>query len=191
MSELEVIADVAQRITGLVLPQNACRDLRADGLQREIRCGSRHVNITRKVGGIVMRIDVPVQAYFGVLLSIFTGSDGAPFYRISMPHSDPDLALLLFEARDDRDIVAVWKSWANYFGVPKLLEREPGRIESGEMWIGAAKMGSRPLWRRRGGALAKRKPKLLNRRRNAHAVIAVAGRDAVLPGRREASFPPV
>lgn len=168
MYQLENIAEISQRTAGTPLSSLAECDSRADGGHREIFCSPHHVAIKRRVQGIAMQLEVPARSYMGVVLSIFTGRDGLPFYRISMPHPDADLAIVLFEARDDRDILAVWKAWARYFALPKLLERRPGELECETNQIGALAMGLRPLWRRRGGSLAKRKPKLLNRRRNAH-----------------------
>lgn len=171
MTESYNIADVALRITGAALSSLAERDARADGRQREIFCAPGLITIKRRVHGIPMQIDAPAHQYMGVALSIFEGSDGLPFFRISMPHGDPDLAIVLFEARDDRDVVAVWKAWAQFFALPRILERRPGEIEFCDRRLGATAMGERPRWRRRGGALAKRKPKLLNRRRAAHGLI--------------------
>lgn len=165
------LADVARRITGASLSSLAECDSRADGQTREIFCTPAHITIRRKMQGIAMQIEAPSRQYIGVVLSIFESRDGLPFFRISMPHADADLAIVLFEARDDRDIVAVWNAWANYFALPKLLERRPGDLECGAPRIGATQMGAMPLWRRRGSTLTKRKPKLLNRRRAAHAFI--------------------
>jgi len=175
MTELKNIADVAREKTGVCLSSLAERDSRADGQSREVFCTTSQISIRRKMQGIAMQIDTPARQYIGVVLSIFEGRDGLPFFRISLPHPDPDLAIVLFEARDDRDIVAVWNAWSAYFSLPKFLERRPGDLECGVRYIGATQLGVMPLWRRRGSTLAKRKPKLLNRRRAAHALLQ-AGR---------------
>ena len=182
MNSAENIAVTAQRISGSALSSLAERDSRADGGLREILCTAQHIAIKRRLHGISMQLEIPARSYIGVVLSLFTGNDGLPFYRISMPHPDPDLAIVLFEARDDRDILAVWKAWAKFFALPKLMERHPGELECEARHIGATIMGSRPLWRRRGGALAKRKPKLLNRRRNAHVVLKKVVEAVTVPG---------
>jgi hypothetical protein len=171
MKELTNIADVARRITGVALSSLAERDSRADGQCREVFCTRESVIIKRCVQGIAMQIETAARQYMGIVLSIFEGRDGLPFFRISMPHNDPDLAIVLFEARDDRDVIAVWNAWSQYFALPKVFERQPGQLEFGDRRIGSTQLGVMPLWRRRGGALAKRKPKLLNRRRAAHAIV--------------------
>lgn len=172
MSEFEPIELTARRIAGAAVSSLALCDSRADGGQREVLCGVRRIAIRRRVQGIAMQLEISAQAYFGVVLSIFTSRDGAPFYRISMPHADADLAIVLYEAQDNRDIAAVWTAWAKFFSIPKLLESRPGELTAATANIGAITMGARPLWRRRGGSLAQRKPKLLNRRRSAHAILS-------------------
>lgn len=171
MPALENIADVALDLTGSALSSLAERDARADGGQREIHCSMHVIAIRRQIQGIAMKLDIPARAYRGVSLSIIPDRNERPVYRISLQHADADLAIVLFEAIDDHDVVAVWKSWAQYFALPKLLERRPGEFEGETQYIGATAMGARPQWRRRGGLLAQRKPKLLNRRRAAHAIL--------------------
>ena len=172
MTAYENIREVARQITGAPVSPLALSDARADGGSREILCGSRRVLIQRSVKAIPMLLDVAAKSYFGVVLSIFEQSDGGVFFRISMPHSDPALAIVLHEARTDGDVIAIWRAWAKFFALPKLLERTPGQLECAETFVGATMMGRAPLWRRRGGALARRKPRHLTRRRNAHAVWA-------------------
>ena len=167
----ENIADAALRLTGMALSSHAEKDRRADGGHRDLHCSQNGIVISRKMQGIAMQLAIPARSYTGVVLSLYTGANGLPFYRISMAHPDPDLAIVLFEARDDRDIIAVWKAWAKYFALPAIVERQSGELIGGELRIGATAMGSRPLWRRRGTSLSKRKPQLLIRRRNAHIAL--------------------
>lgn len=172
MHQMENIAEVARRITGIAISSLAERDARADGGRREIFYNSGTVGIRRKCGGIAMQLDISVRKYTGIVLTLLTDREGRPLYRISLHHADTDLGIVLYEAQDDQDIVAIWRTWANFFSLPKLLERRPGELECETRWIGATSMGSRPLWRRRGGSLNKRKPTHRIRRRNAHAIIA-------------------
>ncbi|MBM3608614.1 MAG: hypothetical protein FJX29_09215 [Alphaproteobacteria bacterium] len=139
--------------------------MRADGARRSLRCDRSSISIARKVRGIQMNLNVPARSYFGVVLSVLADGQGAPFYRISMPHADPDLAICLYESSSDEDIVAIWKAWANYFQLPKLLEREAGELESGEAWLGHVALGAAHKWRRRGSQLRKRRSRMSARRR--------------------------
>lgn len=165
MSVAENIAQVARQITGADISPVAERDLRADGARRVLRCDNRRVSISRSLQGIAMKIEVPATSYFGIVLSVFAGEDGEPFYRISMPHADPDFAICLYESRSDEDIVAVWKAWSKFFSLPKLLERAPGELICGEAMMGCVEVGARQKWRRRGAALGKRRSRMSLRRR--------------------------
>ena len=73
--------------------------------------------------------------------------------------------MTLQEALDDHDIVADWHAWAKYFGLPKLVEREPGALEGCGEAIGAIVTGRGSKLRRRGAALSKRRPRILQRRK--------------------------
>lgn len=171
MSNVENIASVALAITGRALSSLAESDPRADGGAREIHCTRCLVQIRRSVRNIPMQLDLPARAFRGVALSILTSQSGRSFYRVSLVHEDADLSVVLFEAYDDADIVAVWNAWSHYFSLAKLLERQPGAYETAMKFVGATMMGTCPQWRRNGGSLAKRKPKHLTRRRNAHAIL--------------------
>ncbi len=67
------------------------RDWRADGGSRRVRVTRAGVLITRRFGGVDMRIAVPAPAYRGVALDVAGGGDGAPCYRLSLVHRDRDL----------------------------------------------------------------------------------------------------
>lgn len=166
MTSAESLAQIAQRITGAQIAPIAERDLRADSARRSLSSDRTCITIGRRVKGISMRIAVPARSYFGVVLSVFANAKGEPFYRISMPHADPDLAICLYESNSDEDIVAVWKAWANYFSLPKFIEREIGELESGEMRLGCVTVGANRKWRRRGSQLGKRRSRMALRRGN-------------------------
>lgn len=166
MAGAESLAQIAQRITGAQISPVAERDLRADGARRSLTSDRIRVTIGRRLKGIAMQIAVPAHSYFGVVLSVFAGEDGEPFYRISMPHGDPDLAICLYESRSDEEIVAIWKAWANFFSLPKFLEREAGELESGEIRLGQVLVGPGRKWRRRGSQIGKRRSRMALRRRN-------------------------
>lgn len=143
-------------------------DRRADGEVRKVAIERRQVTIERRVAGIAMRIGVAASAYRGVALSLGSTRSGATFYRVSLVHRDPDLGVELYTARHDHEVVAEWQAWADYFALPKLIEREPGRFETTGAQLGAVAVGHGPKLRRRGGALSKRRPAIRWRRRVAH-----------------------
>jgi hypothetical protein len=142
------------------------RDVRADAGQRKIGLDRAQVIIERCVGGIDMRIGLATSAYKGVVLALESGDTGRDFYRVKLSHPhDPDLTIALFEAFDSADVVAEWKRWAQYFSLPKFIEREAGRLEGAERQIGQVKLGTAAILRRRGATMSKRRPRVLARRK--------------------------
>jgi hypothetical protein len=79
----------------------------------------------------------------------------------------------LAETGDDSDILAVWKSWSAFLGVPKLVERAPGRIEAADRRIGALVLGDRLVLRRRGAAMNARRSRRRLLRKPGRAVPCV------------------
>ena len=71
---------------------------------------------------------------------------------------------ILFEAKDDRDIVAVWRSISEDLGLPAVVLNLHGEVLAFNAMLGRLSIGAvRP--RRRTAALAKRHPRALMRRR--------------------------
>ena len=140
-------------------------DARADGAVRDISFGREKIIIRRRLGGVDMKVDVPTNAYRGVVLSLVETTVGRTYYRISLAHRDPELAVVLEEAQDDRDIVAEWKAWANLLCLPKLIEREAGVLVSEELRLGVVALGRGWKLRRRGASLSKRRPRQPLRRK--------------------------
>ncbi len=140
-------------------------DSRADGGERQVALGRSDVFIERSLSGMRMRVRLSTRAYRGVVLTLGETPAGCPFYRISLWHADRDFSVKLHEAVDDSDIVASWKSWAAYFGLPKFIERAPGELEGAETRLGEIAIGKARVPRRRGAAIAKRRGRLPLRRK--------------------------
>ena len=74
-----------------------------------------------------MRLSIPVEAYQGVCVALKAGSSGAvALSRSGSAHSDAELSVPLAEAADDSEIWADWRSWARFFSLPALVERNDG-----------------------------------------------------------------
>jgi hypothetical protein len=111
-------------------------DPRADGGVRTVWLTPRDLRIERAVGGIKMRLSIPLGAYQGILLS-WRGKIRR-FCRITLIHSDPDLSVTLDQ------------SPAGLFSKPAL---------SGVFGNALAHP------RRRNATLLKRRPRIFARRR--------------------------
>jgi hypothetical protein len=140
-------------------------DRRADGALRHVSIDARRVRIERRIGGIAMRIGLMASAYRGVALSLVPTKAGGTGYRVSLVHRDRDLDIELHAALDEADGLAMWRDWATYFALPKLVERAPDCFETAAASLGALTLGPRPKLRRRGATLSKRRPSIRLRRR--------------------------
>ena len=140
-------------------------DRRADGAVRDVRSEQRSVIISRRFQGIDMRVGIPASAYRGVVLSLLSDDQGRALYRLSLRHMDPDLSVELLETAEDDAIVAEWKYYASFFGLPKFIERQPGELEGTEKCVGQVRLGRVRPQRRRGKALTNRRPRILTRRK--------------------------
>lgn len=123
-------------------------DRRADGNVRSVSLSRETVRIDRSLKGIAMRLTVPVQAYRGVALTLRPDQDGTPCYRLHLLHRDRDLSVDLDAAHDEADIVADWRLWSRFFGLPALVERELGRLEDADTVLGALLLGRSETGRR-------------------------------------------
>ncbi len=131
------------------------QDSRADDRRREVVVSRERVTIERNFRGIAMRLSIPVQAYQGVCVALTSGQSGHLRYQIRLDHSDAELSVPLAEAPDDSEIWADWRSWARFFNLPALVERNDGVAVWGPN-PGLAASAKRRLKRRRAPFLARR-----------------------------------
>jgi hypothetical protein len=166
-----VESTVARRAGEELLVQ---RDWRADGGARRVRVTRSDILIARRFGGVDMRIRVPVPAYRGVFLDVAEGADGAPCYRLLLAHADRDLDVLLEETPDAAVAAADACDWADWLGLPLLAAAQEEAAER-------ADAKKRPVARRGGSTVARRRPRFLTRRRAGET----ARMAAVFAGERE------
>jgi hypothetical protein len=149
------------------------KDARSDDRTREVAFRNQSVVIARRVGGIAMRVKVPLSSYEGVALSVAVECEATGLHKIELLHRDPDLSVPLFEATDTAEIAAEWSAWAHTLSLPRVVEREPGRIERFDREAAVS-----PAPRRRGSAVAKRRTRFSRRRKmGALQRLAIAYRD--------------
>jgi hypothetical protein len=130
------------------------QDSRADDRRREVVVSRDRVTIDRNFRGIAMRLSIPVESYQGVCVALRSGRSGGTSYQIRLAHRDAELSVPLAEAADDREIWADWRSWARFFNLPALIERNDGLA----VWGRSPGLAStkRRLKRRRAPFLARR-----------------------------------
>jgi hypothetical protein len=157
-------------------------DPRADGGKRHIEVAKERIVIHRRVNGVAMKINVMAQTFKGVSLRLrATGAEGYT-YQLALAHRDGDLTVVLEEAPDNFDIVANWRAWARFFGLPALVERRLGIDELERPMVGAV-IANRPSPRRRGKWITARRPRFLVRRKvgEAKRMTAVEKRRVLFP----------
>ena len=146
-------------------------DRRADNQQRSVSLSREVVRIDRRLQGIAMRVAVPVRAYRGVALSLLPDAAGGLSYRLDLLHADDDLSVTLDQAPDDRDILADWRLWSRFFGLPALVERETGLVEAADARLGGVVLNAAAARRAPRGRL-RRRPMFLKRRKSGIAALA-------------------
>ncbi len=100
-------------------------DRRADGGTRTVRLSRRGVRIERALGGVKMRLAVPIEAYRGVMLEREDRLERR-FYRLTLDHADADLAVTLSRASEISPLIDLWANWARFFAKPALLDMKIG-----------------------------------------------------------------
>jgi hypothetical protein len=134
------------------------RDPRADSGQRQISIAADAIAIDRRVAGVRMRLALPIGAFRGVSLALVENARGS-FYRVALDHRDPDLAVTLAEATNEREIVAEWKAWAQFFQLPRLKPGPDQKLVVLDSSLGAVVLGVvQP--RKRGWPLKQRRSKI-------------------------------
>ena len=131
-------------------------DGRADDRRRSVLLSRERVTIDRSYRGIAMRLSVPVSAYRGVCVGVRAAENGGFVYELKLAHHDPELSVLLDQARDEAEIWAEWRATAGFFGLPALVERNDGPEPWGATPAPATCRGRRPKRRTRPGIVARR-----------------------------------
>jgi hypothetical protein len=138
----------------------------ADERRRIVDLHRERVVLRRSVRGMRMAVNVPLCTYRGVAIRL-TGEAGQMPSAIAvvLEHGDPALSLSLFSASHSDDIVAEWQSWGRVLGLPLLVAEHDGSFREPFARLGALRIDP-PIWRRRRRtAIARRRPRNLQRRR--------------------------
>jgi len=136
----------------------AAHDARADGGYRMILLAPRRITIMRRLRGMKMHLQVPVETYEGVVLAREECPSGRIF-SVRLAHRDPELSVTLRTASNRGESTDAWRQWAAYFTMPALIERggQPDMIDL-PLLAGAGSLPALP--RRRKAALPKRRQRL-------------------------------
>src|SRR5205814_5529121 len=86
-----------------------------------------------------------------------------------LEHRDPGLSLPLYEASEGSDIVAEWQAWARVLSLPLLVAEASGGLREPFARIGAVRIASPIVRRRRRGIIKARRPSIFLRRKAGNA----------------------
>jgi len=154
----------------------------ADGHRRVVDLHRERVVVRRSVRGMRMALNMPLTAFRGVSIRLSGEANEPPTsIAVVLEHGDPSLSLPLFSAGATDEIVAEWQSWARVLGLPLLVAERDGTLCEPFARLGALRIEA-PTWRRRRrSAIARRRPRILLRRR----VSKMSHTPAVHRGERE------
>ncbi len=164
VQELPCSAAEQDNYSGFILGNHDCR---ADDNNRTICFEPERIVIMRRICGMSMRVTVPYSRYSGIGVELPNLVEDRRGFRVCLVHKDPDLSVTLYEGENPLIVDAAIAEWKEYLDLPVIGEAPPdldNDIVPDGANAGSAIPGNRPRTRRRGGTLAKRRPRLFARR---------------------------
>jgi hypothetical protein len=141
-------------------------DARADERMRLVELDRERVVVRRAVRGIPMRLSLKVSEFLGVAIRVLppdTTNEGA--VAVMLEHRDEALSVpLMVSTGPEGDVVAEWQRWGRVLGRPLLIADGEGFREPFER-LGAVRVSAPQPRRRTRGALRRRRPSILMRRK--------------------------
>ena len=138
-------------------------DRLADGRTRAIEIDSERVLLSRSVGGVYMRFNLPLDSFLGVAVRLLPAA-GEEAVAIVLEHRDNDLSVPLHVAHDTGDIIADWQLWASVLRRKLLVRESDGSLREPFETIGMLPVGEVGPRRMRRTAIRARRPKIFRRR---------------------------
>jgi hypothetical protein len=157
----------APRLDPFSLPVRfTAADDAADERLRVVDLHRERVVLRRSVRGMRMALNLPVAAFRGVAIRLIGEAGQMPrAIAVVLEHGDPALSLPLFLAEQSDDVVAEWQAWGRALGLPLLGAEGDGSLREPFARLGAVRIAAPLPRRRRRGALARRRPPRLLRRK--------------------------
>jgi hypothetical protein len=141
-------------------------DAGADEQVRLVEVHHEGVVVRRSVRGVPIAVALPVSAFLGVAIRLFPPDQtGGARVAVILEHRDPALSVPLFTATDSLDVLAEWQTWARTFAIPMLVAGEDGTLRDPFPRLGAVRVDKPGARKRCRGAIARRHPRILLRRK--------------------------
>ena len=138
-------------------------DRLADGRTRAIEIDRERVLLSRSVGGVYMRFNLPLDSFLGVAVRTLP-AEGEEAVAIVLEHRDIDFSVPLHVAHDTGDIIADWQLWASVLRRKLLVRESDGSLREPFETLGLLPVGEMSSRRMRRTALRTRRPKIFKRR---------------------------
>jgi hypothetical protein len=152
------------------------RDHRAENNRRTVHFEEGRIVIMRRIHGVSMRVTMPVNKYDGIGVLLPNMAEGREEFSVMLVHTDPDLSVLLYQDCNPLLVDAAMAEWSQFFNLP-ILDGRPDcdqpvhHAPPARAVVGAVTLGGAMPQRRRGGTLAKRRPRYFARRKIGSAVL--------------------
>jgi hypothetical protein len=98
-------------------------DARADDARRRVEVSAERIVISRRVGGVEMRIGLAPRQYRGVALGVLVAEATDFLFCVRLVHADPELDVTLAHCDSEAAAQALWRRWASTLSLPRLVER--------------------------------------------------------------------
>jgi hypothetical protein len=134
-------------------------DARADGARRSVQVSRERIVISRRVGGVEMRVALAPKQFLGVALGALIAEATDFLYTVRLVHADSDFDVTLAHCDSEEAARALWRRWASALDLARLVERADGEYECDRSLHVA------PIARRRGRATLSRRNRFLARRK--------------------------
>lgn len=143
----------------------ATTDRIADDRTRIVEIDDRRVLLRRTVGGIYMRLNLPLADFLGVAVRLLPApEESEDIVAIVLEHRDADLSVPLHVAHETDHVIADWQLWGRTLGKKLLVADGDGTLREPFETLGTLMLGRVAARRSRRTALRARRPKIYRRR---------------------------
>jgi hypothetical protein len=136
----------------------------ADGRTRMIEIDRHRVLLSRSVGGVYMRLNLPLSSFLGVAVRVAAQGESDDTVAIVLEHRDADLSVPLSVTTDTENVVADWQLWGKVLCRKLLVADSDGTLREPFATLGGVALGLPRARRPRRSALRQRRPKMYRRR---------------------------
>ena len=112
--------------------------------------------------GVMVKIKVPVEEFYGVAVSTTISDEGVLTSAIELIHHDETLNYKVFEETGNANVVAEWQNWGRKLRLPLYIRAGDGGMMPYSQRVSGVIVGDDTDRRRHGD---KRRPRFLNRRK--------------------------